>query len=302
MAQKWIGAWGKNFQRGCLYRFIAVLIVIPLFTVCILIPLYFANRPGVTDSEFLLIMIIPAVLFLVVLFGGGYGFLAWSKRKRSNWLDQIFLPFGLEGRRYATTGRQYHGRVHGREIDVLFVRGPMLSIYISTEVYTRASFSDSEDVSQRAAAAFNKTPLDSGMADLTVYAYEDEWGQNFINEPEVQSLLRDLIFDESPFYIRQVQLEPGYIMLRLYRSNKMFDFAIPPEQGKKWVEQLLGLAELAEQQEAPKESLPASKLGEDLREGKVGKLGLVIAAVVVVLSLCVGLVAIGVVFLAESGG
>ncbi|MCB2178521.1 hypothetical protein KQH61_03810 [bacterium] len=301
MTKKWIGIWGKSFQRSCLYRLIAVGIVIPLFTILILVPLYFANQPGVTDKNFLLILIIPVSIFLFLLFVGVFGFLFWSIRTRAAWLDEIFTPLGLEGRRYTLTGRQYHGKIRGRDVDVLFTRGPMLSIYISTDVFTQAVFSDPSDVSQNLTKLTNRQPLTSGDDDLTVYATDDAWGSEFIQDPEVQSILRTLIFDESPFAIQQVILEPGYFLLRLYRSNAYFNFKIPPDQGKGWVRQLLRLAELAERQNSPQESLPPSSLSTNLRQGNAARWAWLILGGLIAVSVCVAVIGIIIALMVESG-
>jgi len=301
MAQKWVRIWGKDFQRGCLYQVIALVIILPLFAACILIPLFFANQPGISKSKMLLTLIVPAALFLLVLFGCAFGFLFWSLRKRANWMDDIFVPLGLHGRSYAVSGRQYHGQVRGRNVDVLFTRGPMLSIYVSADVFTRAGFSNPEDVSQGLAKMFNKTALDWGNDALTVYSQEDAWGRAFIDQQEAQDTLQDLILTDTPFAIHQILVEPGYLMLRLYRTNAMFDFTISPEQGKHWVERLIRLAELAERQPTPEEPLAVSALSSSLRKGRAAKWGWVIVGGIVLMMLCIGVLAAGVIFILESG-
>jgi hypothetical protein len=301
MTQKLVKAIGKDYQRSCLYQLIAVAIVVPLFVVCILLPLYFANRPGVSETEFLLITIIPAALFLVVLFGGGFGFLFWSIRRRASWLDEIFISLGLKGKSYTFTGRQYHGKVRGRNVDVLFTRGPSLSIYISTDVFTSLTISDPVDVSQNIAKVLHKTPLDTHSKDLTFFAKDEVWGKQLANDPEAHQLLKELIFDEHPYHIRHVLFEPGFILLRLYRSQKMFDFKIPPEQGKRWVDKLLHLAEIAEGFEPPQVEMATSSVSTSIREGKATKIGWIVAAVILIMTGCVALIAVGTIFLLEGG-
>jgi hypothetical protein len=114
-------------------------------------------------------------------------------------------------------------------------------------------------------------------------------------------LLKGLILDESPFYIRQVQFEPGLLLLRLYRSNKMFGFEIPAEQGKRWVEQLIRLAELVEAQSSPDEKLPPSSLTEKLREGRASRWGWLIVGLVFLMAGCLMIASIGIIFIIEGG-
>lgn len=64
MIGKWMKAWGLDYRRGCVYQMIGAAVVIPLFAVCILVPLYFVNRPGVTETQYLQIIIVPEVMSL----------------------------------------------------------------------------------------------------------------------------------------------------------------------------------------------------------------------------------------------
>lgn len=303
MLKKWIGAWGKDYQRSCLVQVAAVVIVIPLFTVLILVPLYLANRSGVTSNEALWIMVIPAAIFILLLIGGGYGLIYYSVIRRGKWLDQVFLPIGLEGRSFAVIGRQYHGTVDGREVDVFFSRGPLLTIYVGTTVKTRVSIADVEDVSLTLAGLFNKYPLELGSPRLTGYAHETEWGQTFVNHQDVEDIAAELIFEEHPFLIRQILLNPDAIMLRLYRSRRLWDFKFNPEQGRHWLEGLIRLVEIAEELPVPKEPIEESELSEKVRHGnlRTGRIVGIIVAALVGIPTCIAVVTVLALLYFEGG-
>jgi hypothetical protein len=303
MLKKWLGAWGKDYQRGCLIQIVSVFFVVPLVALFIFIPAYYANRPGVTTEEAFWIMAIPASIFLFLLLGGGSAVILLSIKRRTNWLDEIFLPMGLAGRSYAITGRQYHGRVKGREVDVFYSRGPMLTIYLGTSMKTQLSIAAVEDVSRNLAGFFNKEPLAMGDPRLAAYAHDAAWGQVFVNQPEVRKIAEELIFEEHPFLFRQLILNPEAIALRLYRSTQFREFRFDPEQGKRWLEQLAGLVKIAESLPAPKETLEESDLNEKARRGDLRTgwiVGFVVAALVGIPT-CIGLIAVLVILYFNGG-
>lgn len=307
MVKKMGQAWFKDYQRGCSIQVISIAIAIPLLCLCIFVPLFFANRPGVSSEASLWIMVVPASLFLLIMFGGGFGAIFYSIRRRTKWLDEAFASFGLEGSSYAVIGRQYHGTYRGREIDINFARGPMFNLYLSTPLQTRVSISDKEDVSKTLTGLFNKEPLEIPEAEqkkLTVFAEEEEWGTEFITHPDVIPIANGLIREEHPFLFRYVQLNPGVFLLRLYRSKKMLDFQFTPEQAKHWVAELFRLAEIAESLSPPQEEIPIGELEHKLRKG-TSKINLVAWGIVLVIilgGLCAAGVALLFIFFIENGG
>ena len=300
MSQRMFGAWGKDMQRGCLIQIIAAGIVVPVFLIFIILPLYFANRPGVSDRESLVIMVAGGVLFLLAVFGGVGGYVLITLRRRASWLDEAFLTFGLEGKGYNITGRQFHGRFRGREMDVLFQRGPNLMIYLSTTLMTRLTINDPQSVVQRLAGVFNQEPIEFPQDQLLVYAQDHAWAKSFLAEPAVRDLCKDLIFDEHPFLIRSIEFQPGTILLRLYRSKQLMDFQFSAEQTHRWVQALVEIAELAETQPSPQEELAPSTLSASVREGKASKYGIVVALAMVGVALCVGLISVIIVLLLST--
>lgn len=301
MLGRWLNAWAKDLQRGCVYQFIAAVTVIPLIIILIIIPFNFASRPDISQNEFLIIILLPAMIFLIASIGGGWGAALLIIRKRRAWVDQIFARFHLRASRLNITGRQYHGMVAGREVDVLYQRGPILTVYVSTQVTTRLSVSDSEDIIRGIANIFHQEPICLRKEGLTIYAHEVTWAQAFLDVPEVRALLKELIFEVYPFQARQVLMIPGRLMLRYYRSQQGAAFHFSAEQASRWMDALLKLADYADAQPAPQKILPVSELHEKARKESGGSLGWVIAEVILLLMLLVLGLSVGAIYLFWGG-
>jgi hypothetical protein len=246
---KLFGAITKDYARSLIITLVSAAIVIPLFCVLIIIPLWFANRPGTDSTTALWVMIVPAVCFLFIVIGGAWGTLFFTLRRRAKRYDEILTPLGLSGRTYILTGRQYHGTVQGRQVEAYFYRGPALDLRVSTSLRIRLSIANADMVSLSLARAFGRTPLslgDPGLNGLTVFTRDEEWTRSLLANPEVQTLLRQLILNDSPFLMRQVHLEPGKLRLYLYRSRGLFKLSVTSEQIRQWLDALLSLARIAE--------------------------------------------------------
>lgn len=246
---KLLGALAKDYARSLIVTLVSAAIVIPLFCVLILVPLWFANRPGIDSKTALWVMIIPAICFLLIVIGGAWGTFFFSQRRRAKRYDEILTPLGLSGRTYLLTGRQYHGTVQGRQVEAYFYRGPALDLRVTTSLQTRLSIANADTVSLSLARAFGRTPLsldDPGLNGLTVFTHDEEWTRSLLTNPEIQALLRQLILNDSSFLMRQVHLEPGELRLYLYRSRRLFRFSVTSEQIRQWLDALLSLARTAE--------------------------------------------------------
>ena len=91
---------GKDMARGCgramTIRVIATLIVVPLGCLLIFLPLYL-----VTSLDFpVWVMGFSAVMFLVLILGGGMGYVVFVMRRRRTMMDAAFASLGLEGGAY----------------------------------------------------------------------------------------------------------------------------------------------------------------------------------------------------------
>lgn len=301
MLGKLFDAGAKDLRRGCLYQFIAAVTGIPIIVFLVVIPFKFAASPEVSASEFLFIVVLPATLFLVVTIGGGWAAALLYIRQQAAWVDKIFTGFSLKASRLNITGRQYHGEIRGREVDVLYSRGPVLTIYISIRVMTRLSVSDSEDVIRGIANIFHQEPISLREEGLTIYAHEEAWAQGFLDVPQVRDLLKGLLFEKHPFLVRQVLIIPGRLMLRYYRSKQGADFEFSAEQASRWMDELLQLAAYAEAQPSPRKTIPVTDIHEKARKKTNDSLGWVIVGVILVLLVVAFGVSMGAIYLLWGG-
>jgi len=301
MLGKWFSAGAKDLQRGCIYQFIAAVTGIPLIVFLVVIPFKFAASPDISPTEFLIIIVLPAALFLIVSIGLGWGLALLYIRQRAYWVDKIFARIPLKGSRLNISGRQYHGAVDEREVDVLYESGPVLTVYVSTQVMTRLSVSDSEETVRGIAHIFHQEPISLQEEGLTIYAHDVGWAQDFLEIPQVRELLKKLIFEPHPFLMRQVLIIPGRLMLRYYRSMQGEDFKFAAEQAVRWVDELLQLAACADSLPHPQEHLPVSELHEKARKGTGDSLGWAIFGVIVLLMVVAFGFSLGVIYLLWGG-
>jgi len=257
----------KDQMRGMVIGLLSIVIVVPLGCVLIFIPLWLVTQ---SDAS-IWVLILPACLFLLILFGGGFGALAWTLHRRKRWLDSLFTPWGLEGSRYMVSGRQYRGTwtsverprtlaerprilakrpTQDREIIARFYRGPTLDLYVGTPLQTRLGVGEKSHASLALAGMLNRQHLVLDDPDLdawSVFALDDEWARSLLANPAAKSLLQRLMrAGESWSLMRQVYLQPGMFHLRLYRNKNLFRYDIEPEEAREWLNDLLALARIAE--------------------------------------------------------
>ncbi|MBS3783859.1 MAG: hypothetical protein KGY78_05410 [Anaerolineae bacterium] len=293
---KLLKAWSLAYGRAFVVVLIATAIVLPLGCLFIFVPLWLVTRADLS----IWILIVSASLYVLILNGGVFGTLVWILRRRKRRLDEAFTPLGMEGERYMLTGRQYHGTVEGRDVDVRFYRGPMLELHLSTPLQTRFGVAEVGSTTPALARLFGREPLDlddPALSGLRVYALDEGWSHSLLADPEAQRLVRQLLSaGESWALVRQVVLGPGAFRLRLYHSQRLFGFEITPEEAQRWLDDLLALTRIAERLPGPTVTAEESA-GERLaRSGGASRIGLVIVALVVGIPTCILAVAAAIFF------
>ena len=243
----------KDYMRSLIITLISAVIAVPLVCVLIFVPLAIATRAEDSTTA-MWVAVISAVIFLLIVFGGGAAMLLFVFLRRAKRYDAIFGPLGLKGKMYMLSGRQYHGSMKGRQVEVYFYRGPTLDMRTSTTAQARLSIANSDTVSLPLARMFGREPLDltdPGLSGLTIFAHDEVWALSLLANPEVKALLRQLILSESAFLMRQIHLEPGKLRLYLYRNKGLFKFNVTPDEARQWLNGLLALARIAETLPAP---------------------------------------------------
>ncbi len=285
---KLLGGWSRDYLRGGIVYLAAAAIVIPLGCCLIFVPLWLVSGTNLGDAGTVLVLVVPMALFFIIIVGGLLAFGYRIISRRTHWLDEAMAPLGLEGSSYGISGRQYHGIFQGRQVDILFYRGPTFSMFVGTSLKTKISIAERNRLGLALAKAFKREPLtttNSDLEDMVVYANEEAWGQALVAQSEATAVLRRLVFAESNFLLHQVHLYPESFLFKMYRSKGLFNLKISPEQIQTWFNDMVKLAEIAEALPAPQEVLEASRLERSSRTGGAAKWGLWIG-VGIVAALC----------------
>ena len=288
---KLLQAQSKDYVRGLIVSLFAPVIAVPLACVLIFVPLwYYTNH-----NSSIWVLIIPAILFLFILFGGGFGVLAWTFYRRKRWLDSLFTPWGLTGSRYMISGRQYQGSVQGREVTARFYRGPTLELYVGTPLQTRLGIAEKSGTSLTVAGMLGRESLsldDPDLAGLRIFALDEAWARALLADPEAKALLLRLMrAGEGWVLMPQLFLQPGAFYLRLYRNKNLFRYGVEPEEAQAWLNDLLALARCAESLPAPQVTAEESGAERLVRSGRIFPITLIVILLLVGFPTC--LVALG---------
>jgi len=250
----------------------------------------------------------------LVLVGGGLGVLVlllvipvvimlFLTNQRARGLDAIFTPLGLRGGMYLIFGRHYQGQIAGREADVYLFRGPTIELRLKTGVMTRTQFFHRDSIPVGVAGALNKHPLTAlpGLDAYGVYALDEAWTRGWLaNEHTAQAVQTLMTIGAQWAIFRSLELQPGEVVLHIYRSRQFLVSSIPLEAASIWLGALETLAQSAEVQPAP--SVTASPFLASSRQSRerINKIQTyAIAFIVFVMPLC--FIAIGaLVFLLTS--
>lgn len=290
-------AISKDYLRSVVIGLISTLIVVPLGCVLVFIPLWLVTQ---FDTS-IWVLIVSLGLFMLILFGGGFGALGLALYRRKRWLDVVFEPLGLSGNRYMISGREYKGTVDGREVTVRFYRGPSLDLYISTPLQTRMEVVERTQVGLGVAKLVQREPLapdDPDLEAFSIFALDEAWGRALLAKPGARTaLLRLWQAGESWALMRQVLLKPGAFHLRLYRNKNLFKYGIEPEDAQEWLDDLLALARAAESLPAPQVTAEETGAERMVRTGRTMPVALAFVAGLLGIPLCATMVVAVVVLL-----
>ncbi|MCL4869050.1 MAG: hypothetical protein KJ063_08785 [Anaerolineae bacterium] len=275
-------AFGKDVQRRFLIQIIAVVIGLPVGLVFVLSALCTVSfLSDSSDSSLFISLLLYLGPMALLLVGGTVGGIYYPVRQRGRWLDEIFAPLEVTGTAYALTGRQYDGLYQGRPLRARFYRGPGLLLQLGAETHTRLAAAAQKAIIPQLARYFNGSPLEHnapGLSGITIFAYDPHWGQQLVQQPEVQDALQQLINGPSGFLFQQVHIRPGAVYLQLHRTAKMVGVELTAEQVVTWTELLARLAAAAEQLPSPVEKLTLTPLEARMQQSNPNP-GLIMAGI-----------------------
>lgn len=278
-----------DISRGFLIGFIALLIVIPgaiLFVV-----LLYQNNLGALSDTFL---ILASVLWMAVFLGGMLLFIITTSRRHKKWLDAVFTPLGLTGRRYLINWWEYNGTLAGRQLTARFYKGPTLDLILSTPLKTRFAVSTPTELGSAVAQKLNEPPMIlgvPGLSGINASALDEDWFNRLLASAELTDCLSRLLkAGENWALIQQVILAPGQLRLTLYRNKNLFNYDFTADEVSSWVEDLLTILQIAENAPAPQFTAEVTNLEKAARSGSLNRRALlIILAFFVVFGTCFGL-------------
>lgn len=258
---KLLKAWGA----GCAWQLAVTFVVsLVLFGGLGCLAAVLSIMPISDDMRFYLGVSGVVLLFLAVL--GGIA--AWgirTIRKRAVQFDAAFLPLGLTGRGYLTNGRQYHGLVRGRQVDVYFYRSPVLEIYVAGTLRTRVAIGTQSSLSRMAASIIKRTPLetdDPAMSELAIYPSDHRWAAELLADPQVRRILPRLMADQGPFELRNLIIQPEAVQLSMHHLHVR---QITPDAVQRWFDDLYELVQIVENLPLPAKIEAVSDLEQRTR-------------------------------------
>ena len=164
-------------------------------------------------------------------------------------LDPVLRPEGFTAQNYMLFGRQYHGTIRGRQVDIQVMpphrfKPGLVDIRVETNPGLSAAIGyqrpllDCRDCSLLA--------LDNpDLSHLQIFAREQEQARALLTDPAISPILNRLMFDQSPLkrrerQFRELYLQPHRLWLRLHLQQ------INPVEFRQWFEDALLLAETVE--------------------------------------------------------
>ena len=266
----------KDSVRGIIAIVVALLIVCPLSILFILVPLWENSRYGLGDW----VLIAAGVIWILIFLGGITVIILTVNIRRKRWLDSIFTPLGMVGRRYMINWWEYCGTIQGREVKAQYYRGPTFHLSVQTRIKTRFGVVETDQPGLFLAELSNTVPLQTGipwLQPITVFAIDKPWTAEVLsNEGAAKSLQQLMSAGESWALIRQVLLIPGMLRLVLYRNKNLVEHQITPEEVRLWLEDLFALVQLAESFPPPTVTAEESRVEAAVRTGKATTWGVLI--------------------------
>lgn len=235
-------AYGQGCARGTLiYTLVAVIVIggfCCLSAVAFMLPIDDGSKPFVWVGLI--------VTFMFVAIGVTVVGAVFVIRKRASELDEIFVPFGLQGRGYLTNGRQYHGTFHGYPMHVYFYRGPTLQIYLDVPLRTRLGIGRHGAISRLAADMVDKEPFivdDDEFDHLVVYPDDHQWAADLFADPQARETILRLTNEEAAAELRSLSITP---MALLWQTRHLPMRHINAESVRTWINDLYELTRIAQ--------------------------------------------------------
>ena len=243
------GRTGYGLQSEAMKLRILLLLLVPpilLFSCALImmwIPLPHPFPPALSGGRNLISAIVTGFL------GAGYIvglaiYVVSSFLRAGRILDPVLTPAGLVSESYMIFGRQYHGVIEERVVEVNFVPSQavwpdQLNVRVSADLGTRVAIGqqrpllDCRDCGRLEVAG-------AELGGLQVYAQEEGSARRLLADPGSRGVLARLLDDQKRLGFREVYLQPDKVWLRAHPRG------MTAGRFQQWFDDLLALAEAGE--------------------------------------------------------
>jgi hypothetical protein len=267
----------KGCGRGCCLQVLVAITALALLAVLAgsasLISWPSTVDPGLITAGTLVVwalLVVPGALLMGL----------FSVERRGRRLDDIFASMGLRGRRYLLTSRQFHGSVQEREVDAYISKGPLVEIYVTSDLKTRAcvGIMGGKFIGALREATRHK------MRELTLqaphwsgyqaYTLDEPWSKALSEHERAREIIQDLLSEGGPRSMRWVHFAPGAIV---FRSHRVSGLLMDEANVGRWIRGLIELASIAEGLAEPSTVIEATSFESQARTNRDPIVRLVIA-------------------------
>ncbi|MFH2038111.1 MAG: hypothetical protein ABIJ65_01615 [Chloroflexota bacterium] len=192
---------------------VSPILLLGLALMLILIPLPVPFPISGSNARNMMAAIVTGILGLVWLIALSV-YLVKAILMAGSVFDTFFTTRGLSSSNYLGLGRQYQGRLEGRQVEAQFSPGRMLqnsllNIRIETDIDQHMAIGESKpllDCNDCEKVDFSPNPLDS----IKVYAQDKAWAQSVLLNPSNVELIKSLMDDQEglgkrEFYLKNKQ-------------------------------------------------------------------------------------------------
>jgi hypothetical protein len=307
-----LSVFASGTKRRLMIGCISTLVSLPIVACCLalLITLGFpaldSLAAGGNGNTTLWVILGVGLVALVGLIGIPLVVLVVLTLRRARALDAVFTPMGLSGRSYMLTGRHYQGEIGGRQADVYIYRGPTVEIRLQAAVRAKLLVVPKGSLPTSMARVFDRQPVTTGdpaLGAYSIYSQDRAWADSLLADLRIGGAIQTLMTLGADWAIfRRVEIQPGEVMLYLYRSRRMFGNSLDLIAAPAWLNALRLLAQVAESQPvsevtgevaAEVTAQPGYVSSRQVRQKRSNFLGYAIAFLVFIMPLC--FIAIGVI-------
>lgn len=223
---------------------IAAILLFGLALLLLWLPLPPPFPAALSQGRNLMAAVVTGVLGFGYLVGLAF-YLFSSFRQASRILDPALASRGLAAQNHMGFGRQYHGFVDGRQVEVIYMpaRGlqhALLNVSVSAEINGRMAVGERRPLMDCGDCA-QVNVEEAELAGLQIYGEDGPWVRRLLAEPANRILVGRVLSDQKRGGLRELYLQRGRIWLRARPSSWAAE-----EHILLWLDDLLALADATE--------------------------------------------------------